>query len=60
MSNHFEANHPIDGSDIVVEYDDDGRLVGATYQGDGLDVDISDGVIKNKIQADIDHYLDAE
>lgn len=58
MSKHFEANHPVDGSDIVVEYDEDGRLVGATYQGDDADVDLSDSNVKSKIQADIDLYLD--
>ncbi len=55
--NVFETSHPIDGSDIVVEYDVNGELLSATYSGDDVYVDTSNDEIKAKIQADIDHYL---
>jgi hypothetical protein len=57
LGNFFEASHPIDGSDIIIEYDSDGDLLSATYCGDDTHIDTSNGEIKAKLQADIDHYL---
>lgn len=55
MSNHFQTTHPKNSFDVTVTFDEDFRLVNATYD-DGEDVELND-VIKSHLQADIDFFV---
>ena len=54
MSKHFQTMHPRNGFDVIVEFDEDKRLVGATYT-DGEDVELTE-VVKIHLQSDIDIF----
>jgi hypothetical protein len=54
MYNFFETTHPKNGYDIVVHYDETGKLVSAEY-GDGECVEVTSS-IKATLQADIDAF----
>lgn len=55
MSQFLQTTHPKNGHDVNVEFDEDHRFVGATYD-DGEDVDITP-VIKSHFQDDINRFV---
>ena len=57
MSNYFCSTHPKNGLDVTIEYDEDFRLVDATYSDDES-VDLTPHT-KASLQADIDSYINS-
>lgn len=55
MTNFFQSTHPKNGDDITIEYDEDHRLVNATYDNEE-EVDITPRV-KASLQSDIDTFV---
>lgn len=52
---YFEATHPKNGSDVTIAYDEDLKLVSATYSSDGEEVDLTDS-IKQRFLSEINQY----
>lgn len=54
MSHFFETSHPENGFDVVVCFDEDNRLVSASYSDDA-DVPLTP-TVKEALQTEIDAY----
>ena len=58
LNNTFQTTHPKNGFDVNVTFDEDFRVVGATYD-DGEDIEMNN-VIKSHLQADVNHFVKGE
>lgn len=58
MNRFFQTTHPKNGHDVNIEFDEDHRLVAATYT-DGEDVELTD-MVKSHFESDIKAFCKDE
>lgn len=58
MNRFFQSTHPKNGHDVNIEFDEDQRLVAATYT-DGEDVELTN-MVKSHFQSDIEIFCKDE
>jgi len=54
VNRFFQSTHPKNGHDVYIGFDEDQRLVAATYT-DGEDVELTD-MVKSHFQSDIEIF----